>query len=119
MIDPISIAFLLAGAVVGAAVIIFWDEIRSFFIESYHNLPKSVQQDLQGVVVIAQAVDRAIIGASFKYYSYNAVTQHWKETVSTKAISADEVPDHIKNRLRQSNTVDITDEVAKELQLNL
>lgn len=119
MIDPVSLLlWMAAGAAVGAAVVIFWEEIRNFFIESFQRLPVEVQQNLQGVVSLAKAVDRAII-KTFKYYSYDQVTQSWSETVETKRINASEVPEHIRNRLKSGNTVDITDEVAKELQLHL
>lgn len=120
MLDPISIGlWLLTGVAVGAAVVLFWDEIRSFFIESFQSLPRDIQRDLQGVVVVAKAIDKVMTRTSLRYYSYNAMTQNWSETIDTKAIRADEVPDHIRNRLRYGDEIDITNEVARELKLHL
>lgn len=121
MIDPISIGlWFLAGATVGVAVAVFWQEIREFFIASFKKLPTEIQRDLQGVVALARAIDN-IMMTTFKYYSYNQMTQSWNETINTRNINANDVPEHIKMRAQanQGQDIDITQDVAKELQLKL
>lgn len=119
MIDPISIGlWLLAGAVVGAAITVFWEDIREFFIQSWNALPQDIREDMQGVSAFAQQLDRQMMSI-LNYYSYNAGTNEWSETVVTKKITSDEIPEHIRNRLQSGKKIDITADLEKELKLTL
>lgn len=119
MIDPISIGlFLLAGAVTGAVVITFWKEIREWFIDVWHKLPSQLRQDLKGVLAFVQKIDN-IITAAIKYYSYNKGTNEWNETIVSKIVSTNDIPDHIRRRLSEGKELDITNDFRKELDLTL
>ena len=119
MIDPISIGiWLLAGAAVGAAVVIFWKDIREFFIKSWNALPQDVRHDLHGVVAFAQKIDAKMM-SMLNYYSYNVGTNEWSETIVTKTITANDIPEHIRNRMQTGQKVNITDDLQKELKLTL
>jgi hypothetical protein len=55
------------------------------------------------------------IKAAYKFYSKNLEGQ-WQETLTTKTITAEEVPEHIRRKLEASSqAIDISDEL--ELQL--
>ena len=55
------------------------------------------------------------IKAAYKFYSKNAEGQ-WQETVTTKTITADEVPAHIRKKLEATTQpIDISDELELEL----
>lgn len=118
MIDPVSIFLFLAGAAAAVAVVAFWEEIRSFFIDSFRGLPPHVQKDLKGLVVLARAVDIAIT-TTLKYYSYNNMTDTWTETKEERPVSAEEVPEHIRKRVETGQQIDITNDFARELNLTL
>lgn len=119
MIDPISIGiWLLVGAAAGAVVLAFWKEIREWFIKIWHKLPAQLRQDLKGVLAFAQRVDD-IIMTSMKYYSYNKGTNDWNETIVSKQVFTNEIPSHIRDRLRGGNQIDITSDLGKELNLTL
>lgn len=118
MLDPISIGLFLAGAALGVVVIAFWKEIREFFIAVWQKLPENVKQDLKGVVVLAQAIDRAIM-TNYHYYSYSVGTNTWNETIVTQSVTSQDIPEHIKQRLKSGNEIDITDDFSRELNLTL
>ena len=118
MIDPISIGLILAGIAAGVAVLAFWSEIRDFFKRAWNALPIEITQNLQGVVAVAKMIDGKITTA-LKYYSYNLETQSWNESIASKVVTTDEIPDHIKQRLQLGHEVDYTNDLAKELKLEL
>lgn len=119
MIDPISIGiWLLVGAATSAVVIAFWKEIREWFIKIWYKLPVQMRQDLKGVLAFAQRVDEVIV-TLMKYYSYNKGTNDWNETIVSKQINTNEIPSHIRERLREGNQIDITKDLCKELDLTL
>lgn len=123
MIDPISIGLLIGGAVLGVALVAFWQEIKDWFIKIWHKLPIEVKEDLKGVLAFAREVAtntvRNAIMCIMKYYSYNAITNQWNETIVSKQITSNDIPEHIRNRLRQGNEIDITDDLSQELKLTL
>lgn len=118
MIDPISIGLLIGGAVLGIALIAFWQEIKDWFIKVWDKLPIEVKEDLKGVLAFAKKVDDLVMSI-MKYYSYNAITNQWNETIVSKQITSNDIPEHIRNRLRQGNEIDITEDLSKELKLTL
>lgn len=117
--EPISMfLWLVAGAAAAGIILAFWDEIRNFFIDSFNRLPQKIQKDLQDFVVLAQAIDRTIL-STLEYYSYDRQTQNWSVTTETKSISANDVPEHIRQKLASGNQANITDDLKKELNLTL
>ena len=118
MIDPISIGLILAGIAAGAVILAFWGEIREFFKKAWNALPREITDNLQGVIAIAQAVD-GIVTSTFKYYSYDNETESWNETIVSKTVTTDDIPEHIKQRLQTGQEVDFTNDMAKELKLKL
>ena len=54
-----------------------------------------------------------------KFYSKNE-NQQWEETITTRTISESDVPEHIRRKLESTRgPVDISEDIAKELKLEL
>lgn len=120
MIDPISIALIsgIVGGIVGAVVVTFWDEIAEFIKGAYEGLKFHIKESLMGMVAIAQMT---VVGMKnvVKFYSYIKATKKWIETIESREVDESLVPEHIRNKVKMSGQADITDEVAKELKLDL
>ena len=109
---------ILAGlAIAGTAVeITFWDQIKKYLAVAFDKVKKSINASIIGAMAYDQTGNwREGIKAAYKCYSKNAEGQ-WQETVTTKTITADEVPAHIRKKLEATTQpIDISDELELEL----
>lgn len=112
---PVLLIAGLAGVAVGVAVAVFWKQIAAALKKIYDILPPQIKKELEGVVTLVRKVSD-VIKNIFKSYSYNREKKEWTETVHSKTVSADQVPEHIRKRVQQEKEVDISDEVQQHLE---
>jgi ABC-type proline/glycine betaine transport system permease subunit len=109
---------LLGGLLAGAAIIAvtFWDQIKKYLQMALTKVKQVLTAAIIGVAAYVQSGDwREGIRAAYKFYSKDEKGM-WQETVTTKTITADEVPEHIRKQLeRSSNEIDISNELKLEL----
>lgn len=112
---PILIVAGLAFAA-GAVVYSFWDEIKSYLKQAYDKVKEIMSAAVVGVMTYLQTKNLAEgVRAAYKFYSKNKAGK-WQETVVTKTIAAQDVPEHIRRKLEETtNEVDVSDELALEL----
>lgn len=115
------IAALAIGAIVGAVIVSFWDEIKqalkSAITKVKENLRKLSHAAIVGFTTYLKTrnISSAVMSA-FKFYSKDKAGQYHETTV-TKQISESELPDNIRQKLEwsQGQEIDISDELALEL----
>lgn len=123
-----AIPFLIIGAaaVIGVAVIgAFWNDIKKFVSKAFQKFREIfIPAAIVGFKTFLQtgSVARSLYAAGKvaiqKCYS-KTERGTWQETVVAREISFDEIPADIRERVERSRgkEVDITGEVAEELQL--
>lgn len=123
-----AIPFLVIGAAAIATAIVvgvFWKEIKNFLTKAINRFKEIFAPALiAGYKTYIQtgSLARALYNAGKvaiqKCYS-KTERGTWQETVTTREISFDDIPADIRDRVRHANgqEVDITAEVAEELQL--
>lgn len=110
---------LLLGAVAIAGVGIaaaFWNDLVAFLKKAIEK----VQEVVAGIVYGTKVFLRKI-GEAFKEVSrhYSKVDDHWQETIVTREIPANKVPDEIlarANALSNGQELDISDELEMQLE---
>ena len=119
MIPLIAVAGL---ALAGLILTVFWKEIKDFIQASVKKIKTVIiPSAIVGFRTYLEtgSVARGLVKAMQKFYTQNTQGQ-WQETIVTRTISDKEVPASIKAKLNKSHTpVDISDEVQKELQLEV
>lgn len=109
---------IVAGlALAGAVVYTFWDEIKKYLKQAYEKIKEVLSATIVGVTTYLQTRDLVEgVKAAYKFYSKNKAGK-WQETVLTKTISAQDVPEHIRRKLEATtDEVDVSDELELELQ---
>lgn len=114
MIPFILVAALLAGA--AAVAVTFWDQIKKFLALAVEKVKQIIGATIIGVAAYIQTENwREGIKAFYKFYSKNTEGQ-WQESVVTKTVSAEEVPEHIRKKLeKDSGPIDISKDLELEL----
>lgn len=105
---------LAAGAV--AIAITFWDQIKEFLKLAFQKVKKIISAAIIGVATYVQSGNwREGIKAAYKFYSKDK-NGMWQETVTTRTISPEEVPEHIRRKLEATTKpIDISEELELEL----
>jgi hypothetical protein len=117
MIDPISISLFLGSIIVGGLIIVYWDNIVIWCKELFQRLPESIKRYVKGIEAFVVAAKEGFFNA-IKSYSYKPETKQWTETTNTREVDPCEIPEHIRNKLRNDSVVDITDELVEKLKLS-
>lgn len=111
---------LLGAAALTATVVLvaFWKEIKQFIQRVWEKLPPIIKQQLQGAKVFIQRIAR-VVKNLFYYYSYNKESQKWTETVVSREVDPNSIPEDIMKKMQQGNTekVDISDEYEQQMML--
>lgn len=109
---------LLAGAaaLIGAVVYKFWDEIVQFAVKVYNHLPERIRKKIQGFVSTIQKIGKKLLNV-IKNYAYDPVEDQWTEHTTEKIVNANDVPEHIRNKVQKSEEVDISEDVKEKLEL--
>ena len=116
MIPILVIGALLVG---GAAIAItFWDQIKKYLSKAFEKVKEVVKAAIVGFTAYIQSGLnwKEGIKAAYKFYSQNKQGQ-WQETVTTKTISVDELPESVRKKLEKAKgkQVEITEELELEL----
>jgi hypothetical protein len=91
----------------------FWREIKSWMIRTAENVEKVTGQVVLGQKLFFKRSEDMIKQIS-KNYSKNIINNIWQETIVTRQISEDEMPEEVTNK------VDTTEkDFTKELELKL
>lgn len=115
MIPLLLLGGLLAGAAIAVAVT-FWDQIKKFLHLAFNKVKKVLSAAIVGVATYIETENwRESMRVAYKFYSKDEIGR-WQETVTTKTISPEEVPENIRKKLERANgPIDI----SKELELSL
>lgn len=106
----------IAGGAVGALVATFWKQIVSWFKKAWEKLTEAFKKGFKGVKAFLTKI-AGVIKNLAKYYSFNASTKKWQETVVTREVDPSEVPEEFRTELKSSDQIDISDEFTKQLTL--
>jgi hypothetical protein len=110
----LPLLFLAGAAIVGIGLIAaFWGEIKSWLIRAAEYVAKVIKGIVDGTKVFFKKIGDMIKQIS-KNYSKNRVNNTWQETIVTRQVSEDEVPEEIRNKVNSSEK-----DFTKELELQL
>lgn len=116
MIPFIALGALFVGVGVGVAIAVYWEELSKWVKTVYELLPGSFKRDLQGFETFVKRAGKVFKNV-LNYYSFNQKTQKWSKITEATEVSEDEIPEHIRNKLKHNTEVETTDEFKEELQL--
>lgn len=116
MIPLILLGGLLAGAAIAVAVT-FWDQIKKFLQLAFNKVKKVLSAAIIGVATYIETADwRESIKVAYKFYSKDEIGR-WQETITTKTISPEEVPENIRRKLEGAHgPIDVSSELELALQ---
>ncbi|WP_199051934.1 hypothetical protein [Aquitalea sp. ASV15] len=110
---------LLGGLLAGAAVVVavtFWDKIKQFLKSAFEKVKQVISATIVGVAAFVESNNwREGVKAFYKFYSKDK-NGMWQETVTTKTIAAEDVPENIRRKGEITNMpVDISQTLELEL----
>lgn len=108
------VAFAAAAVTLVATLAEYWQQIVSWLDSCIKAVKKLVEGIVYGFKVFIKKVSEAIKEIS-KHYSKEG--NQWTETIQTRVISEDEVPEEIMAKARYNKETDITDDVEEQLEL--
>lgn len=114
----LPLLLLAGGALIGAGIAIYWKEIAAWLKRIYEKLPPIIKQYLQGALSFIQRIGNTFKNV-MKYYSYNEETKKWTETVVSTEVDESKIPAKFRNKLKSTIEVETTDDLEKELKLEL
>ena len=84
---------------------------------AFDKIKKIIPATIAGVAVYVQTQNwREGISAAYKFYSQNEEGL-WQETIATRTINVEELPEHIRKKLENtSKPIDISEELELELE---
>lgn len=101
---------LLVG---GTLIVTFWNETISWLKRSIQKVQEWIQRTIYGTKLFLRKM-----GNGFQETSKHYVKDHndrWNETVTTREVSADQVPPEIRQMAQMGVDRDITNELAAKL----
>ncbi len=108
------VAFIGAAATLVATLAEYWQELVEWVKKCINAVKKLIEGIVYGFKVFITKVSEAIKEIS-KHYSKEG--NQWTETIQTRVISADEVPDEILAKARYNKETDITEDMEEQLEL--
>ena len=106
----VGVAAFAAGVIVSK----FLKQIVAFLQKAYYYLPERYKRLFQGAVKLVRKVGKTLVNV-IKQYTYDKEEDQWREHIVEKKVDASDVPDHIRNKLKSANEIDISDETAEQL----
>ncbi len=111
----IPIAILIGAAIFGFGLVAkFWKEILSWLKRSYEKLKSIVNGVIKGSKIFIRKLYEGYQELA-KYYSKNRLGQ-WEETVVTRRVNENEVPEDIREMAETGRETDITEEMEYALE---
>ena len=108
---------LITGALLAAAVVgvlsAFWEDIRDFLKKAFEKVRQVVQGVIAGAKIFLKKIREAVQEIS---KNYSKVDKHWEETIVTRTVHENEVPEEFRNRISYDSELDITREMEMQLQ---
>lgn len=110
---------LIAGGllVTGGIIAAFWDDICKWIGKAAQAVKKIVNGIVHGVKVYIKKVANDIYQELSKFYSFDENKNQWEETIVSKKVSSNEVPDDIKKLVTGGHEQDISDKFKEKLAL--
>ena len=115
MLGLIASKLILGAVLVGAVGIVaaFWKDLVDFLKKAI----RKVEQLVDGILYDSKVFLRKLReGAKEISRHYSKVDGHWQETTVTKTVSESQVPPEILERARESEELDITEELEMQLE---
>lgn len=105
----------------GVAIIANWDELVNWFKDFLTKLKaawnKLVKAVAHGAIVVIKKITDYLCFSHKQYYKEQ---DQWMEKTTTRKVSPEEVPAHIRFRAKTKNKeYDITEEMEEELQMEI
>lgn len=109
---------LAAGAAVAVGVAaIFWDDLRDWLVEGLNFLMQTIKGIVHGVKVFVKKVYKTYQQISKTYYQDEK--KKWHETIKTREIPENEVPEEIRVKAQADNReYDVTSQFENVLEMN-
>lgn len=98
--------FGLIGGGVAAAVAAYWQEIKTWAIGIYNQLPSPIKQAVQDVAAYLQKIGRSVKSIA-NYYWFKSETKTWQETTVTREMDYNEIPEEIREKLNNQNKIEL------------
>lgn len=110
---------LIAGGllITGGIIAAFWDDICKWIEKAAQAVKKIVSGIVHGVKVYIKKVASDIYQELSKFYSFNENKDQWEETIVSKKVSSNDVPDDIKKLATSGREQDISDQFKEKLVL--
>ena len=102
--------------VIAHGIISLIEYFRRSFLAWLQRIPEMIQDKVDGIVYGAKTFVGNKLGVSTEIsenYSYNG--QRWQRTTVTRTVDESEIPEEILCKMRQSDRVDVTDELQMEI----
>ena len=103
---------LLLGVAVGALVAVFWKDIVGWLQRAAEAVKKAIGKIANGVTV---AVKKVYYGMKELSRHYTKTGTQWQETIVSRVISENDVPENIRKRAEMQEEADITDDLNEQL----
>lgn len=103
---------LLLGVAVGALVAVFWKDIVGWLQRAAEAVKKVVGKIANGVTV---AVKKVYDGMKEISRHYTKTGTQWQETIVSRTISENDVPEEIRRKAEREEEADITNDLSEQL----
>lgn len=111
---------IITSLIIGAALLVggtlvatFWNDVISWLKRAIRKVGELINKAVYGTKLFIRSLGKSYQETS-KHYAkdYNG---RWNETVTTREVSADEVPPEIRKMAQRGMERDITNELALKL----
>lgn len=105
----LSIIALAGAAIIGVGLVaIFWNSIKDWLLRAAQKVNEIISGIVYGAKVFIRKLSEGYKEIS-KHYSKNGT--QWEETIVTRTVSPEDVPDDIKEKASMYEDCDITHEM--------
>lgn len=116
MIPIIWLIAAVTAGVAGVTIAVYWKDIVAWMKHTLENIPKSIKENLQGFTAFVKKLDDTINNLVY-FYSYDKDNKKWTETVVSREVDPNDVPEEILNKVRTEKKVDISEKLQETLKL--
>ena len=125
---PLLIAAGIVGAGIGAVVALNWDEIKEWLsdiinkIKTYWRRYKPLAKKVASVIAEKYIKNgHPVIRIMYRLFYREDNSNKWNELedLPTREVNEEELPPSIRAKMRRAEQVDITDDMQRELKLEI